>query len=505
MQVSTPACQYRHLCYSRLASTTDFRGGESGIPAPASRPGLRAAILLTKIRVPGWHLRRAIAVAVPLALGGLLPAGCTHPTDAPTGTGVSVTVNAASIGNVGTGFVGLSYEKNRVGADLFDVHDNNLVNLFRLLGPGVLRIGGDSVDIVNWNANGAGGSAAEVASSDVTKLAAFLKATGWKVIYGINLKTNTPANAASEAEFAATALDGSLLSFSIGNEPGSYTTESSYEASFDSFAAAIRAAVPGAVFDGPEVAKDPSWIAPFAAHERSNGLVMLSMHAYIGKVTRAATISGMLASNPGSFSADETVIQRATSVNGIPQWRMTEANSYWPGGKNGVSNVEAAALWSLDFMYGIAAHGGAGVNFHSGPYARVTSYSPITLSGIDPTGVQAVYYGELLWKLAGPGALHPASVSGGSDITAWGIGHNVVVNNKSGASVTVSLKLVAPASSASAYVLTAPSLTSKAITIAGSGVSISGSFTPVPRPLAVSGASTSVTIPADSATLIVTR
>jgi hypothetical protein len=444
-------------------------------------------------------------MAIPLAFGGLLPAGCTPPTGAPTAAGVSVTVNAASIGNVGTGFVGLSYEKNRVGADLFDVHDNDLVNLFRLLGPGVLRIGGDSVDIVNWNPNGTGGSATEVAPSDVTKLAAFVRATGWKVIYGINLQTNTPANAASEAEFAASALGSSLLSFSIGNEPGSYTTESSYQASFDSFAAAITAAVPGAVFDGPEVAKDRSWIAPFAAHERSNGLVMLSMHAYVGKVTRAATIPGMLASNPGSFSADETAIQHATSANGIPQWRMTEANSYWPGGRNGVSNVEAAALWSLDFMYGIAAHGGAGVNFHSGPYARVTSYSPITLSGIDPTGVQGVYYGELLWKLAGPGALHQASVSGGSDITAWGIGHNVIVNNKSGAPVTVSLKLVAPASSASAYVLTAPSLTSKAITIAGSGVSVSGSFTPAPPPLAVSGTVTSVTVPADSATLIVTH
>jgi hypothetical protein len=460
---------------------------------------------MTKNRVPGWRLRRAIAVAILLAFGGLLPAGCTPLTDAPTAADISVTVNAASIGNVGTGFAGLSYEKNRVGADLFDVHDNDLVNLFRLLGPGVLRIGGDSVDIVNWNANGAGGSAAEVAPSDVTKLAAFVKATGWMVIYGINLKTNTPAHAASEAEFAASELGSSLLSFSIGNEPGSYTTESSYEASFDSFAAVIRAAVPGSVFDGPEVANDRSWIAPFAAHERSNGLVMLSMHAYVGKVTRAATISGMLASNPGRFSAEETAIQSATSATGIPQWRMTEANSYWPGGRNGVSNVEAAALWSLDFMYGIAAHGGAGVNFHSGPYARLRSYSPITLSGIEPTGVQGIYYGELLWKLAGPGALHQASVYGASDITAWGIGRNVIVNNKSGASVTVSLKLVAPASSASAYVLTAPSLAAKAITIAGSGVSVSGLFTPAPRPLAVSGASTSVAIPADSATLIVTH
>jgi hypothetical protein len=462
---------------------------------------------MTKLFIPARFSRWAVVAAVPLVLGGLLVAGGTSPAASAaakaTPQDVSVTVDPAVIDTVGTGFAGFSYEKDRVGADVFNASDTNLVNLFRLLGPSVLRLGGNLVDIVNWNPHGAGGSASEIAPSDVTKLAGFLKATGWQVIYGINLKTNTPANAASEAQFAAHALGSSLLSFSIGNEPEFYKSESSYQSSFDAFVAAIRAKVPGAVFDGPEVDSSTSWMEPFAEHEKDNGLVMLSMHDYIGDNT-GASISGMLASNPGHFAADETAIQDAQLANGIPQWRMTEANSYYHGGAAGVSNVAAAALWSLDFMDGVATHGGAGVNFHGGTSVQFPlTYSPITFSGIDPTGVQGVYYGELLWELAGPGGLHPATVSGGTDVSAWGIGRNVIVNNKGGSPIRVSLKLTGPATNASVYVLTAPSLTSTAITIGGSAVSVTGAFTPVPQLIPVVGTTASVTIPAGSAALIV--
>src|SRR5262245_8469248 len=57
-------------------------------------------------------------------------------------TPVTVTVRSATNGQVGTGFAGFSYEKDRVGAGMFDARDTNLVSLFRLLGPSVLRIGG---------------------------------------------------------------------------------------------------------------------------------------------------------------------------------------------------------------------------------------------------------------------------------------------------------------------------------------------------------------------------
>jgi hypothetical protein len=418
----------------------------------------------------------------------------------------TVTVGQAASGHVGHDFAGFSYEKDRVGAGMFDVKDTDLVRLFRLLGPSSLRIGANLVDLTPWNPTGAGGSAAEVAPPDVQKLAAFVKATGWKVIYGLNLKTGTPQLAADEAAVAAKALGNSLTAFEVGNEPNFYRTEAAYEASYESYVSAIRAKVPNAVFDGPGVTNGQNaWLTPFAAKEKANGLKILTMHSYIGDMT-TGTIDGMLASNgKGYEEKDETALQNAKAANQIPQWRMSEANSYYHGGTAGVSNVQAASLWSLDFMYGIAAHNGDGVNFHGGTSTQwPLNYSPIKFDGLAPVGVQGVFYGELLWSLAGAGALHPATVTGATNVTAWGIGNNVIVNNKSTSSQTITVTLRSAAAMGTEYVLTAPTLDSTAITIAGSGVDKSGSFHPVPKLVGVHGRTATITVPAGSAALLKT-
>jgi hypothetical protein len=421
-------------------------------------------------------------------------------------TAVKITVSKASSGTIGQGFAGFSYEKDRIGAGVFNATDTNLVNLFKLLGPNVIRIGGNLNDIVKWNPSGAGGSASEVAPPDVTKLAGFLSATGWKVIYGINLKINTAANAASEAQFAAHALGSSLMAFEIGNEPNFYTSESGYEASYNSYVKAIRAVVPNAVFDGPGCGDTTAWVSAFGSHEKSNSLQILATHLYIGANT-TGTISGMLASTAsGRLPSTWAAMQSAQKANGIPQWRMTETNSYYHGGTAGVSDVEAASLWSLNYMYGVASHGGVGVNFHGGSSSQFPlNYTPITYSGITPTGVQGVYYGELLWVMAGTGALHVATVSGGSGVTAWAIGNNVLVDNIGSSAVKATITLPASATAASEYVLTAPSLSSHAVTIGGAAVGVSGSFNPTPTSASVSGTTTTVTIPADSAALVQTH
>jgi hypothetical protein len=448
-------------------------------------------------------LRTALGVVASLTVLSGASAGATAMTTS-AATAVTVAVSKTSANQIGSDFAGFSYEKDRIGAGVFDPNDTNLVNLFRLLGPSVLRVGGNLVDKVNWNASGSGGSASVIAPSDVRKFAAFLHATGWTAIYGINLKTNTATNAASEAQFVAQTLGSGLRAFEIGNEPNAYQTESAYEASYNSYVAAIRAKVPGAVFDGPGESNSTGWVNTFAAHEKNNHLQILSQHRYIGSNT-GATIAGMLASNTsGGIPAVESTLEAAQSANGTPQWRMTEANSYFHGGAAGVSDVEAASLWSLDFMAGIAAHHGSGVNFHGGTSTQFPlHYTPITFSGVRPTGVQGVYYGELLWSLAGAGALHTASVSGDSSVTAWGIGNNVFVNNKGTSAISATVTLTATAASAHVYVLTAPSLASTAITIAGSGVNVNGTFNPAPQSVSVSGSKVVVNVPPDSAALVV--
>jgi hypothetical protein len=46
--------------------------------------------------------------------------------------------------------------------------------------------------------------------------------------------------------------------------------------------------------------------------------------------------------------------------------RVAEMNTISNSGREGVSNVFAAALWTLDASLEVAAAGGIGVNFHQG-------------------------------------------------------------------------------------------------------------------------------------------
>ncbi|WP_086667238.1 hypothetical protein [Lentzea kentuckyensis] len=280
-------------------------------------------------------MRRAAVIATLLIVASAPPVQA-----APA---VAVRVDPASTSQVGRDFAGFSYEKDRVGARMFNARNADLVRLFRLLGPSLLRIGGNLVDMTTWNPAGAGGKAEEVTPADIRELAIFAKATGWKVVYGINLKTNTPENAADEAAEAAKQLGTDLVAFEVGNEPNVYVkTWPEYEALFTKFADAIRAKVPGARFDGPGQANSSSWAEDFARTQKDRGVHILSTHVYIAKNTEA-DIAKMLASNSsGRLPNISAAMQKAWQNHGIPQWRVTEANNYFHGGADGVSNVQAA-------------------------------------------------------------------------------------------------------------------------------------------------------------------
>src|SRR5207237_8295844 len=47
-------------------------------------------------------------------------------------------------------------------------------------------------------------------------------------------------------------------------------------------------------------------------------------------------------------------------------FRLSETNSFFHGGAAGASDTFASALWGLDYLHRWAAHGAAGLNFHTG-------------------------------------------------------------------------------------------------------------------------------------------
>jgi hypothetical protein len=213
----------------------------------------------------------------------------------------------------------------------------------------------------------------------VEHLKAFLQATGWTCLYGINLGTNTPELAAAEAAYVAKSLGAKLEYFQVGNEadrfgstirdPKTWGVDAFLE-EWLKFAEAILAAVPSAKFGMPDIASDARWFAGIGTRLQDNPIrahiACLTHHYYIGgpPSNPEMTIEKILKADPKVRSVAATVSGAAAKLG--TQWRMTEGNTCYRGGKPGVSDVFAASLWAADYFLTLASLGYAGVNLHGG-------------------------------------------------------------------------------------------------------------------------------------------
>jgi hypothetical protein len=339
-------------------------GGSNGSTSGADAGGLDATVS-SDAAVPQED---ASPLDAPLDDATPPPVGDPGPPDGGPVVDASITVDPTKpLGTIGPGFVGLSYEKSHLEDGYFTGTNAPLIALFQLLGPSLLRVGGNSVDESVWQAFDAGppvGDAAApsvITSADVDGLAAFAKAAGWKVLYGVNLKTSSAAAAEEEATYAAGALGTSLYGFEIGNEPDLYKAVASspgtwnlaaFESDWKTFAAAIHAGVPGAPLTGPASAADyTSWTVPFAKDEAAD-IVLLTQHYYVANGQLAtSTMNLLLAPNPG-LATELKGLATAATANGIAGgYRLSECNSFYNGGAPGVSDGYGTALWVIDFLF----------------------------------------------------------------------------------------------------------------------------------------------------------
>ena len=317
-------------------------------------------------------------------------------------------------------FIGLSYESAILATRYFSPGNRSVVGLLRTLGTtGVLRIGGNSSDRSVWQGGAKDlplGDIYVITPAIIDDLAAFLRAVGWRLIYGLDLGNGTPQDAAEEAAYVARAVGPQLLAFQIGNEPDGFGTWSglrapSYEVSafiaeWQAFVDAVRRRVPDAPFAGPAVASKAQWIAPFADACRDR-LVLLTRHYYADGPARAPHVS--VARLLGSASQVAPILDGVRAIagrHGLP-YRISETNSIFSEGHPGVSDTLAAALWGLEFMFQVAEAGGAGVNFHAGDHKF---YTPIGLNVGERRRAQPLYYGILMFREASRGALVPTHV-----------------------------------------------------------------------------------------------
>jgi len=492
--------------------------------------------------------RHVLKGASSLALGALLP-GCggaasttassapsnnTNPQPAPTGalTQASVTVTASAAGAIGAAFAGLSYEKSALYENpyLFNGTNSNLIGMFKRLGTGVLRIGGNSVDRNVWNASGAGHTSGQIAPADVAALAAFVKATGWQCIYGINLGgsatgATTPALAAAEVAYAAQQFGTSLLGVEIGNECDLYGNTGGYyagnwtltmfESLWSQYRSAIAAAAPGVAFTGSASSYRLYWTVPFGQTMTSSELSLLTHHYYRGDGTSPTSTAALL------ISADPTLVSTCSTLNagaagsGIP-YRMAECNSFYNSGASGVSNSYASSLWVIDFLFNCAQGGAGGVNLHGG--GNGTGYTPIADSAGQVVQARPEFYGILLFTLAGAGTLYQTAVSAGTlNVTAYTVKSAsgglklILINKDSTQNVQAVVSLPQTVNTATLLEMTqlttgntGPSLAATSgVTIQGASVNADGTFTPgTPYTLAAGSSQVTCYVPALSAVLL---
>jgi hypothetical protein len=322
------------------------------------------------------------------------------------GAKATLTIDASKAGpTIPRDFTGLSYEAAQLAnPEFFSATNKELIALFRGLSPsGNLRIGGGSSEFTTYSgAETVGTVPFEVFGPDTSKtvkhgtvttalalknLRAFLDATGWSCLYGLNLGQGTKENAAAEADAALRILGPRLTAFQIGNEPDSFRNRyrpatwgpADYMAEWNSFHEAIVAKVPGAKFAGPDISNKLPFLAAFAEEApKHKDVILLTGHYYAmgpaGSVD--ATLEQLALRDPKQTTMKPTgfaVVAEAMKTSGLP-FRMSEGNSCWNGGQAGVSDTLASALWCADTMLRFAQMGWCGVNLHGGGNGF---YSPI--------------------------------------------------------------------------------------------------------------------------------
>ncbi|WP_259070380.1 glycosyl hydrolase family 79 C-terminal domain-containing protein [Mucilaginibacter sp. X4EP1] len=418
-------------------------------------------------------------------------------------------------------FEGLSFENWILSRnpEYLDASNAVMVQLIKNLGPGVIRMGGNSSDETDWIGDGFNADTHfdVLTTLGIDRLAAFSRKTNWQVIFGLNLGHNNINASIDEAKYLYQQLGANLYTLQIGNEPdyfdlgyrpagySVYDFQSEWMANF----APIKTQIPEAQFAGPDVSDHLEWAQTFAANNSRN-IVLLDAHYYNDGPASSPYINCQTI-----LSGDDTLIpylqtlDKSSKQAGLP-YRITETNSIWGGGKPGVSDAFAGTLWALDLMWAVAANNGQGINFHGGELV----YSPITVASNGQCTTNAVYYAMLAFKYgASGGTIIPVNiVNNNSNYNVYACSTNggytiTIINKEQTKDISLIVNAGKTVTSINVMSLTAPAVDSTTgITFAGATVQSDGSFSPAHQDESKIGKSSfGIKVPAASAVVIVIK
>jgi hypothetical protein len=326
-------------------------------------------------------------------------------------------------------YTGISFEQPQLyNPAYFSVANVTLVDAFKKLSShGVLRAGGHLSDVTRWKGpNGDFDSPRQqrgiekgksywewkltdpsvrenkdgaITPEAIHNLKGFLDATNWRLIYGLCFGSGTSERARDEAALVTKILGDRLLCFQIGNEDDQFRGMPQFrDASYDfdnyfkeyrEFVEAVRSSFPEAKFAGPDVATNMDWLLRFAEH-KDNDAIFLSSHFYaMGPAQDPRMNADMLLGPNERLEHQIEQVHKAVAISNLP-YRMTEGNSCFGGGKPGVSDAFASALWGADYMLHCACAGYCGVNLHGGGDGY---YTPVAVGSDLSTELRPLYFG----------------------------------------------------------------------------------------------------------------
>jgi hypothetical protein len=391
----------------------------------------------------------------------------------------------------------------------------------RQLGSGgVIRIGGNTSDYSAFSPHAAAVSAPKatvINQQSLRDLGGFLRATGWSMIWGLNLGGGSVDQAVEEARAVASTAGDRLLAFEIGNEPDLFVHEGhrrqfsydDYLEEYRRYKAAIRAALPHAVFAGPDAAIATDWVERFAADE-GHDLRLLTHHYYREGQSQRSTMDKLLRPDPKLAAMLDRVDAASRSAR-VP-YRICETNSFSGGGRPGVSDTFAAALWALDYLCVLAWHGAAGVNMETGvnQLGFISSYSPIADDEHGHFTAAPEYYGMLAFAEGCRGECVTAHYDPGAmDLTAYatvdsmGAATAVIVNKDVSTDAEVHVAAGPRIGRARVMRLMAPSLDGKTdVKLGGAAVAPDGRWQGRYESAHVAKGGCSLHVPAASAAIV---
>jgi hypothetical protein len=481
-----------------------------GIGLKASRPHGSTNKIMTL-------LRKILLCAGVLSMAARLPAQDQRAEV------VKIQVDPNTIlSHISAGFLGFGYETSAVAqTNFFNPRNATMVRLYRNLSTnGLIRVGGIISDHTKFVPDGVPVAQTQkgvtiINQTNLADLGGFARATGWKVMWGLNLGTGSKGGAAQEAAAVSAALGGSLQSFEIGNEVENLLHDyNAYHAAYVDYKSAIRAVLPEAPFSGPDSVGNWRYVTNFVATE-SEDMKLITMHYYRGGAGNTNATLARLLRRDTNWDKKLGDLRQLSRARGLA-YRINEVNSFSGGGKKGVSDTFGSALWCLDYLFILASYECEGVNMETdiNQLGFISHYSPIVHDEGWQCQARPEYYGLLAFSLAARGEVlkltlekSAINLSAYATVDLNGPVWITIINKDFVLDAATEINLPEGYNSASAFRLSAPAMESKDhVTLAGAEVSSDGSWTPGPaEKVSVTGEKVQVLVPHASALLLQLR